>query len=74
MLFTDGEKKMFKSLDDFGGKPKENKLFEDELVYIFKDISPKAEHHFLVIPKYHIRDTSQINSFNQKMLVSHMIE
>jgi hypothetical protein len=27
LLFTDGEKKMFKSLDDFGGKPKENKLF-----------------------------------------------
>jgi hypothetical protein len=27
LLFTDGEKKMFKTLDEFGGKPKENKLF-----------------------------------------------
>ena len=27
LLFTDGDKRMFKSLDEFGGKPKENKLF-----------------------------------------------
>lgn len=27
LLFTDGNKRMFKTLDDFGGKPKENKLF-----------------------------------------------
>jgi hypothetical protein len=27
LLFTDGEKKMYKNLDDFGEKPKENKLF-----------------------------------------------
>lgn len=27
LLFTDGEKKMFKTLDEFGGVPKENKLF-----------------------------------------------
>jgi hypothetical protein len=27
LLFTDGEKKMFKTLDEFGGAPKENKLF-----------------------------------------------
>ena len=27
LLFTDGEKKMYKNIDDFGEKPKENKLF-----------------------------------------------
>lgn len=27
LLFTDGEKKMYKNIDEFGEKPKENKLF-----------------------------------------------
>ncbi len=31
-----------------------NKIFEDEWVYAFYDISAQAPHHFLVIPKQHI--------------------
>jgi len=31
-----------------------NKVFEDELVFAFKDIHPKAPTHVLVIPKLHL--------------------
>lgn len=31
-----------------------NKVYEDEFVLAFHDISPKAETHILVIPKQHI--------------------
>lgn len=30
------------------------KLYEDEEMLAFRDISPQAPHHFLVIPKKHI--------------------
>ena len=49
------------------------KLYEDNHVYMIKDISPKAEHHFLVIPKRHIRDSSHIRNFDDMDDVEHMI-
>ena len=30
---------------------KENLVYEDTVLYMFKDIAPKAEHHLLLIPK-----------------------
>ncbi len=32
-----------------------NKIYEDEDVLAFHDINPQAYHHFLVIPKTHIK-------------------
>ena len=29
-------------------------LYEDDKIYVFKDIDPQAPVHFLVIPKKHI--------------------
>ena len=43
------------------------------MVYMFKDIAPKADHHFLIIPKKHMRDSSHIRSFEDMDLVEHMI-
>jgi histidine triad (HIT) family protein len=37
-------------------------VFEDEEIFAFKDISPQAPVHILVIPKLHISTTSEINS------------
>ena len=49
-------------------------LFEDEKVYMFKDIAPKADVHLLIIPKLHIRDTNQLITVNDFNLVEHMIK
>ena len=36
------------------GKIPSNKVYEDDEVYAFKDIHPKAPTHVLVIPKQHV--------------------
>ena len=55
-------------------REKENKLFEDDRVYLFADIAPKADFHYLIIPKVHMRDSSHIRSFEDMDLVQHMID
>ncbi len=41
-----------------------NKIYEDEYVYAFYDISPQAPVHFLVIPKEHITSANDISNTN----------
>ena len=36
------------------GKIPSKKVYEDELVFVFEDINPKAPTHVLIIPKKHI--------------------
>jgi histidine triad (HIT) family protein len=36
------------------GKIPSKKVYEDDKVYVFEDISPKAPTHVLIIPKRHI--------------------
>ncbi|QKQ24310.1 histidine triad nucleotide-binding protein [Candidatus Ruthia endofausta] len=38
-----------------------NKIYEDEDVLAFHDINPQAPHHFLVIPKAHIKTLNDID-------------
>ena len=40
------------------------KVYEDELVYAFRDINPQAPTHILVIPKAHIGSVAEINADN----------
>ncbi|MBQ8203175.1 MAG: histidine triad nucleotide-binding protein [Clostridia bacterium] len=40
------------------------KVYEDEYVYAFNDISPVAPFHVIVIPKIHIGSTDEINGEN----------
>lgn len=47
------------------------KIYEDENVYAFYDISPEAPVHFLVIPKVHIESANEINENNSK-IISHI--
>ncbi len=35
------------------GEIPSDKVYEDDVVYAFKDIDPKAPNHFLIIPKKH---------------------
>lgn len=47
-------------------------IYEDDKVIAFKDISPQAPVHYLVIPKDHIVSADSINEDN-KELIGHII-
>lgn len=49
------------------------KVYEDELVFAFRDIAPQAPTHVLVIPKEHIESCNGISSANSAV-VAHIFE
>jgi len=49
-----------------------DKVFEDDQLYVFKDIYPKADVHLLVIPKIHIARLDQASEAHAGLL-SHMM-
>ncbi len=49
------------------------KVYEDELVYAFRDINPQAPTHVLVIPKAHIDSVNGITAENSAV-VAHIFE
>ncbi len=55
------------------GEIPSTKVYEDELVYAFRDIAPQAPTHILVIPKEHIACVAEINEKNSAV-VSHIFE
>ena len=48
------------------------KVYEDELVYAFRDINPVAPVHILIIPKEHICCANELND-SHKELIGHII-
>lgn len=50
------------------GEIPSKKIYEDEYVYAFYDIDPKAPVHFLVIPKEHINGASDICAENSAIV------
>lgn len=44
------------------------KVYEDDKVLAFHDIEPQAPTHFLVIPKAHITDASEIGPENEEII------
>ena len=49
------------------------KVYEDEQVLAFRDISPMAPTHILVIPKTHIGSVAEVNAQNSSV-VAHIFE
>ena len=49
------------------------KVYEDELVYAFRDIAPQAPSHILVIPKEHISGCNGVTAENSAV-VAHIFE
>ena len=45
------------------GEIQATKIYEDEYVLCFKDISPVTPVHVLVVPKIHIKNVNEINLF-----------
>lgn len=55
------------------GEIPSTKVYEDELVYAFRDIAPQAPTHILVIPKEHIAGVADVSDKNSAV-ISHIFE
>ncbi len=55
------------------GEIPSNKVYEDDQVIAFHDLSPAAKVHVLVIPKMHIANVMEINEENSS-IVAHIFE
>ena len=55
------------------GETPSQKIYEDEYVYAFADIDPKAPFHAIVIPKQHIASAADITPENS-VLVAKVFE
>lgn len=50
-----------------------SKVFEDDKIFVFKDINPKADIHLLVIPKIHIARLDQTTAEHAELLAHMML-
>ncbi len=50
------------------GEIPSTKVYEDEYVYAFLDIDPKAPFHCIIIPKEHISGADMINESNSHLI------
>jgi histidine triad (HIT) family protein len=50
------------------GEIPSDKLFEDDEVVAFRDITPEAPVHFLVIPKKHISGPSAVTADDEQLI------
>jgi histidine triad (HIT) family protein len=48
------------------------KVYEDDKMFVFKDIAPKADVHLLAIPKIHIESLNEVNSEHDEVM-AHML-
>lgn len=53
------------------GEIPSQKVYEDELVYVFNDIDPQAPVHFLIVPKEHICSVDEMKE-EHKELIGHI--
>ena len=52
------------------GEIPSTKVFENDLVYAFRDIQPQAPVHILVVPKKHITSTAAIDAASDTELAA----
>jgi histidine triad (HIT) family protein len=50
------------------GEIPSDKLYEDDDVFVFRDIAPQAPVHFLVIPKKHISGPSEVGAEDEALI------
>jgi histidine triad (HIT) family protein len=50
------------------GKVSANKIYEDDKVFAFEDINPKAPTHILIVPKRHITGLKEATAEDAELL------
>ena len=50
------------------GEIPSTKVYEDELVFAFRDINPQAPTHILVVPKLHIPSVAELTAQNSAVV------
>ena len=50
------------------GEVPSTKVYEDEYVYAFNDIDPKAPEHIIIIPKKHFLSANEIDEENMSLI------
>ncbi len=50
------------------GEIPSSKIYEDERIFVFRDISPKAKEHVLVVPKKHIDSLNEATEDDAELL------
>jgi len=50
------------------GEIPSDKVYEDDLVYAFRDINPMAPTHILIVPKVHMVDCDDVNAENSHII------
>ncbi len=50
------------------GEIPSEKIYEDEFVYAFRDIDPKAPTHVLIVPKKHISSVNELEAEDTALL------
>jgi len=51
-----------------------SKIYEDDQIFVFKDINPKAEVHLLVIPKIHIDSLDELTDEHRPLIAEMMLK
>ena len=54
--------------DMASGKTESKKIYEDDHIFVIRDIRPKAEVHLLVIPKLHIASLLEVQEEHSDLL------
>lgn len=55
------------------GEIPSTKVYEDESVYAFNDLNPKAPVHVLIIPKLHVENVAQLAQADP-LTMAHIVE
>ena len=50
------------------GEVPSDKIYEDDLIYAFKDIAPQAPTHIIIIPKVHISSANELTEENASVV------
>uniref|UniRef100_A0A023GFA9 Adenosine 5'-monophosphoramidase HINT3 n=1 Tax=Amblyomma triste TaxID=251400 RepID=A0A023GFA9_AMBTT len=56
-----------------GKDPKTTLLYQDEEYVVFQDIHPASTHHYLIVPKKHLKDVKSL-TYNDIPIVNRLVE